>query len=623
MKKPILTISFSVAALAFLSPAAFCAGLEFGSAFTPGMVLQRDATIIVTGKGATGGKVDVSFASQKRSAKVEQDGHWKVEFPAMKAGGPFTLEASDGKQTASVGDVLLGDVWVFSGQSNMQMGLDEMLGGAEAVATASKDAKLRLLVMPKAGADTPQDEVEAKWQKATPESLKKFSAVAASFAIHLHKDSVLADVPLGIIDTSFGGTAIEAWTPKGTLPDIPPDQISQSMFNIPPGNLFNKMIAPLTAYRVKGAAWYQGEANAGRPGIYTPLLKNLMVQWRKQWGLPELPFFVVQLPAFEGKWDGLDFSWQREAQDRACRESSHAWSVVTYDTTKGDDLHPVEKEEIGRRISLLAEKEVYGRNVVAHGPVVKGTAVQGDTITVSFDGPLKISKGARLSGFSLAGEDGEYRFAEARLDGSKVHLRAEGISQPKTVRFAWGGQPDANLVDAAGLPAAAFRTDKQEPKTLAFQPLPTAFRIDNKLYQLETGSTGNIASLIVGGKQFLSAEPGGGTSIPVFLGRKNLAKMKATGPGRVIFSDNSASMEIACADDSVGLTIRNDANDPIDFHIALAPQVQVKADGTTAELSREATRLTITGIDRVENSGKIIVKLPPGQSREIRIGMRN
>lgn len=617
MKKTILTLSWSLA----LAPAAFCAVLEFGSAFSPGMVLQRDATITVTGKGTAGGKVDVSFASQKRSAKVEQDGHWKVEFPAMKAGGPFSIEASDGKETASVSDVLLGDVWVFSGQSNMQMGLDEMLGGADAVATASKDAKLRLLVMPKAGADTPQDEMEAKWQKATPESLKKFSAVAASFAIHLHKDAALAEVPLGIIDTSFGGTAIEAWTPKGTLPGIPEDQISQSMFNIPPGNLFNKMIAPLTAYRVKGAAWYQGEANAGRPTVYTPLLKNLMVQWRKQWNLPELPFFVVQLPAFEGKWDGLDFSWQREAQDRACRESTRAWSVVTYDTTKGDDLHPVEKEEIGRRVSLLAAKEVYGRNVVAHGPVVKNVAVQGDKVAVTFDGPLKTSKGDKVLGFSVAGEDGEYRFAEARLDGSKVLLGAEGIPQPKTVRFAWGAQPDANLVNTAGLPAAAFRTDKQGPKTLAFQPLPTAFRIDNKLYQLETGSSGNIASLIVDGKQFLSAEPGGGTGIPTFGGRRNLAKMRAAGPRRVVFSDNSASMEIACADDSIVLNVRNEANEGIDFQIALAPQAKVKVDGSSAIVSRDNTTLLFQGIGRADDEGRIIVKLEPHKSREIRIGM--
>ncbi|RYD21421.1 MAG: hypothetical protein EOP88_11460 [Verrucomicrobiaceae bacterium] len=619
MKKSILTISCSLV----LSPAAFCAGLEFGSAFTPGMVIQRDATITVTGKGTAGGKVDVSLGAQKGSAKVEQDGHWKVELPAMKVGGPFSLEASDGKDTASVGDVLLGDVWVFSGQSNMQMGLDEMQGGKEAVAIASKDPKLRLLLMPKAGADTPQDDVEAKWQKATPESLKKFSAVAASFAIHLHKDAALAEVPLGIIDTSFGGTAIEAWTPKGTLPDIPEDQISQSMFNIPPGNLFNKMIAPLTAYRIKGAAWYQGEANAGRPTVYTPLLKNMMTQWRKQWSQPELPFFVVQLPAFEGKWDGLDFGWQREAQERACKESTHAWSVVTYDTAKGDDLHPVEKEEIGRRISLLAAKEVYGLHVVAHGPVVKGSAAQGDTMTLTFDSQLKISKGEKLLGFSLAGQDGEYRFAEAKLDGSKVVLRAEGVPQPKTVRFAWGGQPDANLVNAAGLPAAAFRTDKQGPKTLAFQPLPTAFRIDNKLYQLETGSTGNIASLIVDGKQFLSAEPGGGTSIPTFGGRRNLAKIKAVGPGRVVFSDSNASMEIACADDSLVLMVRNEGNEGIDFQIAMAPQAQVTVDGSSATVTRDKAKLLFQGIDRADNDGRIIVKLEPHKSREIRVEIKN
>lgn len=625
MKKIALTKSWFLAGLLlFLSSGAYGAELELGSAFSPGMVLQRDASIRVTGTGTVGGKVNVSLGSQKRSAEVKQDGSWTVDFAPMKAGGPYSLEASDGSESASVGNVLVGDVWVFSGQSNMQMGLDEMLGGAEAIAIASKDPKIRLLVMPKAGADAPQQEVEAKWQTSTPASLSKFSAVAASFAIHLHKDVALAEVPLGIIDTSFGGTAIEAWMPEGTLPpDIPQDQISQSMFNIPPGHLYNRMIAPLTANKIKGVAWYQGEANAGRPAVYTGLLKNLMDQWRKQWDMPELPFLVVQLPAFDGKWDGLDFGWLREAQARACKESSNAWLAVTYDTTKGGDLHPVEKEEIGRRLSLLAAKEVYGRNVVAHGPVVKDVVAQGDKMIVSFDGPLKLGKGNELSGFELAGQEGEYRFAEAILESNKVVLRADGISQPETVRYAWGGLTDANLVNAAGLPAAPFRTDGQEPKTLAFQPLPAVFRIDNKIYQLETGSSGNVASLIVDGKQFLSAEPGGGTSIPTFLGRRNLPLMKAVGPNRMRFSDSSASVEVACKDDSMTWIVRNDGNDPIDFHIALAPQVQVKAEGGTVELWRDDTRLTVEGIDKVEVGGRAVVKLQPRQSREIRIRMRN
>lgn len=602
-------------------PCAFSAGLDLGSSFSAGMVLQRDAPITVVGHGPAGGEVKVSLGSQKLPAKVGPDGSWKVDFPAMGAGGPYSLDVTDGKETATVGDVLVGDVWIFSGQSNMQMGLDEATGGAAAIATASKDAKIRLLVMPKAGADMPRVDTGAKWRTCTPESLKKFSAVAGFFALHLHRDRSLAQVPLGIVDSSFGGTCVEAWTPKGTLPDMPQDQISQSMFGIPQGNLFNGMIAPLLGFRVRGVAWYQGEGNAGHPGVYSALLKNMIAQWRSRWNAPEMPFFIVQLPAFGGKVGELDFSWLREAQARACKESPKTWLAVTYDTTAGGDLHPVEKEAIGRRLSLLAAKEVYGRNIAAHGPVVSGVSVEGDAVTVSFGEALKISKGDRVSGFSVAGEDGEYRFATAVLDGAKIVLRAEGISQPKTVRYAWSGLTDANLVNAAGLPAVPFRTDTLPAHTLAFQPLPTLYRIEGPAYQLETGSLGNIASLVVGGKQFLSAEPGGGTRIPALFGPRSLPSTRVIGPNRIIFSDSNASLEIAGADGSMEWTIRNDGNDAMEFHIALATEVQVAADGTSAELSRGETKLKIEGIDHVAQGGGIVAKIGPHGSGVIRLSV--
>ncbi len=265
------------------------APLGISPLFSPGMVMQRDVPILITGNGPENGKVKVILGKKDSTATITADGTWKAELPAMPAGGPYTLEVSAGTTTVKVDDLLIGDVWICSGQSNMQLGLDEAQGGADAIARASADQNFRILVMPKAGADTPRSDPEAKWKRATPESMKKFSAVAAFFALHLRDEPSLAKVPLGIIDTSFGGTAIEAWTPEETLPDIPEKQISPSMFNIPPGNLFNKMIAPLTATGIKGVLWYQGEANAGRPGVYDKLLGNLATQWRKAWNQPGLP----------------------------------------------------------------------------------------------------------------------------------------------------------------------------------------------------------------------------------------------------------------------------------------------------------------------------------------------
>jgi GH35 family endo-1,4-beta-xylanase len=608
------------ACLLMSSFGAYSAELGFSSAFSSGMVIQREAAIRVAGQGAAGEQVKVTLAAQERSVRVEPDGKWKVDFAAVATGGPYVLEVSDGKTVVSVRDVLVGDVWIFSGQSNMQMGLDEAQGGAEAIASAARDSQIRLLVVPKVGADTPQSELGSKWQTGTPDSLKKFSAVAGFFAVSLHRNPALKGVPLGIVDSSFGGTCVEAWTPKGTLPQIPQEKISPSMFNIPPGNLFNRMIAPLLDLRIKGVAWYQGEGNAGQPGVYAELLENMIAQWRNQWHAPELPFFIVQLPAFEGRMNGLDFSWLREAQAQTCGKSPNTWLAVTYDTTNGLDLHPTEKQEIGRRLSLLAEKEVYRQDVTAHGPSVKGVAIDGDRVTVSFDEPLKISKGDRMLGFSVAGADGEYRFADARLDENKVVLKAAGISQPKTVRYAWSGLTDANLVNTAGLPAEPFRTDTLPPHTLAFQPIPTVYRMDTRSYQLETGNLGRIASLIVGGKQFLSAEPDGGTSFPGFFGPRNLASLRVVGPNRIEFSDSSTRLEIACADDSLEWMIRNDGKDALEFHIALAPQVLVKLENSSAGLSRGEVKLVIEGIDHMAGD-KLVVKIPPYGTKALRLAV--
>jgi sialate O-acetylesterase len=589
------------------SSVAAAASTAFSPLFSPGMVLQRDAAIVVTGSGPEDGTMKVSLGKESRSAKVGTDGMWRVELPAMVAGGPHVLEASDGTATAKVEDVLIGDVWVCAGQSNMQMGLDEALGGAALIAKGAADGRLRLLLMPKAGADKPQADPGAKWSHATPQTLHKFSAVAASFALHLRDDPKLKDVPLGIVDSSFGGTAIEAWTPEGTLPEIPESEISGSMFGIKPGHLFHRMIAPLTAHPIKGVLWYQGEANAGHPGAYAGLLANFATQWRKQWKQPELPFFIVQLPAFSGTMGGLDFGWLREAQAKACADSKGVHLAVTHDTTNGFDLHPVEKEEIGRRLSLLARKEANGSDIIARGPQVKEVKAEGKSIVVTFDQPPK-SVGGAIRGFAIAGEDGEYRFADATADGNRVTLTSPAVPAPKTVRFAWGGLPDANLVNGEGLPAGLFRTDALAPHSLSFQPLPAIYRLSGPGYQIQTNELGHVSSLIAGGKQFLSAEPDGGTSIPGGFGPRGLPNVTTTGPNRIECRDREFCLEIACQDEGMEWTLTNDGGGEVSFQIALADKAVVTGSAPAVELARGNAKLRVEGIERV-GPGKLIAKV--------------
>lgn len=599
-----------------------CAALDFSSPFTSGMVLQRGAPITVTGHGTPGSELKLSLASQNLSTHVSADGSWTAGFTAMKAGGPFTLTATDGKESAKLEDVLVGDVWVCSGQSNMQMGVAETIGGPETIAAATNVTNIRLLTVPKSGADSPQTEVAAKWQRCGTDSLTKFSAVGWYFASHLHADTGLEDVPLGIIDSSFGGTSIEAWTPQESLADIPKEQISGSMFGLQPGTLFNQMIHPLFSQPIKGVLWYQGEANAGQPALYVKLLRNLMNQWRNGWNQPDLPFLIVQLPAFDGKMGGLDFGWLREAEIRACTDFPHAWSAVTYDTTDGLDLHPKEKEEIGRRLALIAKREVYGLKVNAHGPRMEKSETTGRQLSVTFDQPVRARNGKCPLGFAIAGNDGDYRFATAIVSGNKITLEAEGIPDPKTVRYAWGGLTDANLIGIDGLPACSFRTDTLPPESVMFQPMPAFQKIETPVYQLETGSAGRIASLIIRGKQFLSNEPNGGASVPGGWGYRNLALTTVLGPRRLVLSDNAVSLEVACLPNEMKWTLTSRNTDPVDLHIQLTSDVRIQSEGDTVTLTRDDSIVKVRGIERVEDH-KLIAKAAPNASSEIRFSIEN
>lgn len=594
------------------------ANLQFSSAFTSGMVLQRQLPIVVTGSGSAAAKVNVTLGSQERSAQIDADGNWRVEFDSLTAGGPYTLTASDGTDDVALDDILIGDVWIFSGQSNMQMRLEEVDGGAAAIAENLAQIPIRLLIMPKAGAETPQAVLGTTWKHCTPESLRQLSAVAWFFARHLHQSPELATIPLGLVDTSFGGTSVEGWTPAGTLPNIPPDQISASLFGIPSAHLYNRMIAPLLACKVKGVVWYQGESNAGTPQVYAPLLQNMIEQWRQAWQQPELPFLIVQLPAWEGRMKGLDFSWLREAQTEACNRTKQAWLAVSYDTTDGFDLHPSEKAEIGRRLALLAQREVYGQGIVAHGPVFKAAVFHDDHVVITFDQELATRNGAEVRGVSLAAEDGEYRYAAATIDGRTVTASARDLRHPVSVRFAWGAMPEANLVNPAGLPALPFRTDDQLPRSLAFEPLPRFYRVQTQSYALETGRGGSVCSLIVGGKQFLSHEPDGGTTIPSMFGPRNLAFTKAIGPRRLAISDSVAKLEIACEEESMIWTLTNSGDGPFEFHVSLAADVKVDTEGKSAEISRDGKRLHIDGIDRIDKRGSLVVTIPPHAATELR-----
>ena len=602
-----------------LAPATQAKELGFASPYSSGMVVQRGKPIAVQGHGAQAAEVNVSLDSLTVVAKTDDQGDWQVEFAPLPAGGPHKLSVTQGEHQASLDDILVGDVWVFSGQSNMQMPLREVDGGAEVIANADSTLPVRLLLVPKSGSDKPRAELGSRWQHCTSDSLQNFSAVGWFFAQHLRQDPALNNVPLGLIDCSFGGTTVEGWTPPGLLPPVPEDKLRVSMFGMTTSHLYNGMVTPLLPYKVKGVAWYQGESNVGSPTVYAELLSNMMVCWREAWQAPELPFLIVQLPAYEGRIEAFDYSWVREAEDQACQNTPNAWVAATYDTTPGFDLHPKEKEEIGRRLALLARREVYDQDIQAHSPRVVDAIRHDSYIELKLDQPVAPPQGKKIEGCWIAGEDGEFFAAKATLDGKQLRLESKAVPAPRDARLAWGSLPTTNLYNEAGLPVLPFRTDNQPPQSLLFQPLPTSYRVETPAYSLELGRGGSITSLVVGGKQFMSNEPGGGTSIPNFFGPRNLAYISMDGPRRLNAADDAVKLAIVASERSMTWTVGHQGGEDLDFRIALSPAVEVTLDGTTALLTYGDSQLKMEGVKRLEGEHMVIANIPSRDTNTIQL----
>jgi sialate O-acetylesterase len=593
--------------LASASPA-WSADIRLGAPFGDHMVIQRDRPIRVWGEAAKGVSIEVRLGPRRATAEAGPDGRWSTTLEALPAGGPFALSARSGDERAEAADVLIGDVWLCSGQSNMQMTLKECDGGPEAAAAAGTLANLRLCSVGRRPSGAPESEGKIRWRTASRESAGDFSAVGFFFAADLLADPALGDVPVGVIDASFGGTMCEAWVPKEALSGFAREDLRDSMFGIAPSALYNGMIAPLGQAAIKGVVWYQGEGNSDRPALYPKLLAALFASWRGRFEDPDLPFIVVQLPDFAPGWGGVSWAWMREAQANAVRATEHASLAVGIETNDGSDLHPRPKCEIGRRAALLALHDVYGRPVVARGPEFRGAKPEGGSLRVTFDtaGDGLMPRGGPIRGFAVAGDDGRYRYAEAAIDGDSVVLRSEAVPAPRTVRYAWAGVPNANLANRSGLPAAPFRTDASARFDGDVRRQPIGRLIQTKSYEAGVGGNGMVASLVSDGKQFLANDPGwgGGTSITGGWAPRNLADIREPGPGCVSCRDADVSFLLEFGERRMDWAVENRGKDEIRFRIALHPKVAVRRRGEEGrvELGRDAATVVVTGVDVVSDT---------------------
>jgi sialate O-acetylesterase len=485
------------------------ADVKLPAIFGNHMVLQRDQKDRLWGKADAGEEIAVSINDQTKTTKAGDDGRWSVTLDPLPAGGPHKLTVK-GKNTVTFEDVLVGEVWICSGQSNMEW----KVGGANDADLESLSAnfpKIRFITVPKVGTQEPKDDFKGEWRACTPDSAKAFSAVGFFFGRQIHET---IGVPIGLIDDSWGGSACEAWIrrdllekdPKyqplmeawakrenslpearakyakdlaeykeaeakakeeGRRPGRPPqDPDAQMTGNARPGNIYNGTLKPTLGYGMRGAIWYQGESNAARAYQYRELFPLMIQSWRDEWNIGDFSFYWVQLADFMAERQApSDSSWAelREAQTLTMNRLPKTGQAVIIDLGEAQDIHPRNKLDVARRLARWALAKDYGVHVPYQSPTYKSMEKNDNKIILTFEqtgGGLKPFDVPELKGFTIANGDHKFVAAKAKLlGGNKVEVWSDEVSDPAAVRYAWADNPICNLYSKEGLPLTPFRTD--------------------------------------------------------------------------------------------------------------------------------------------------------------------
>lgn len=502
-----------------LSPA-LRAELKLPAIIGDHMVLQQKQANPIWGWDTPGTRVTVSFAGQSHTATAGADGQWRVKLDPVTANAtPQTLTIA-GTNRRELQDVLVGEVWMCSGQSNMGFKLrSDWNGDLEAAAT--HHANLRLISVPQVGTQELKTDFNGKWQAATPETALSFSAVGLLYGRYIHE---IVGVPVGLIDNSWGGSAAEAWIRRETIERdprfaalmettrkreadlqsekgkaafeasvekwkvdskkakqekkaFPPAPVQWLTGNARPGNIFAGMVHPTLGYGIKGVIWYQGESNAGRAYEHATLFPFLIEQWRKEWGQGDFPFYWVQLADFKPeKAEPGDSDWAelRETQTKTLALPNTGQAVII-DLGEGRDIHPRNKHDVAARLVRWALVKDYGMKLPYRSPEFKSIAIKGNTATVTLDcfgSTLKAFDVPEVKGFAICGADKVWRWASAKIVApDKVEVSSDQVTEPIAVRYAWADNPVCNLYSNDGLPVTPFRTDTfdmiTKPKTVA------------------------------------------------------------------------------------------------------------------------------------------------------------
>jgi sialate O-acetylesterase len=452
------TLPLYVLSLGLLFAQAAQAAVEPHALFSDNAVLQQKVKVPVWGTTDQATPVKVSIAGQSVEA-TPKDGKWQVELGPLTAGGPHVLTIAQGDQKVERKNILVGEVWLCGGQSNMQWAVNQS-EGAEAAIAASANDQLRLITVPRERDTNPRANVKAEWVVAAPTTTPDFSAVGYFFGRDLQKK---LGVPVGLISSNVGGTAAEEWIGGKTL--AAHEDLAGTY--TPPGGssqLYNAMIAPLSPFPIQGAIWYQGESNAGRSFHYQKLLPAMIESWREAFHKPDMPFLIVQIAPYDKERAySPDSIWAeiREAQRHIVNHVPKTALVVTLDVGDEQDIHPRKKEPVGARLALAARGVAYGEDLVYSGPTYEKQTIADGKVRLHFKdlGTGLVAKDGELKGFTISGDGQKFTKAKAEIDGDTIVVSSDEVASPVAVRYAWLANPEGNLWNKNGLPASPFRTD--------------------------------------------------------------------------------------------------------------------------------------------------------------------
>jgi sialate O-acetylesterase len=508
MKSFFASSLFLTASLAMFTPY-LLADVTLPAIFSDHMVLQAGASVPVWGWAEPDEQVTVSIGDQKKTAKADANGRWTLSLDKLKSGQATSLTVK-GNNSITINDVLTGEVWLCSGQSNMAMQASRAKDFNLEV-KSSNFPQIRMFRESSNANASVQEKCNGKWVVCSPDTAGNFSATAYFFGREIHKK---INQPVGLINSSVVGTPIEAWISMEALKDIleltplfekwkkmeaewdpekekvkyeeqlvkykedsakkegkngkalppPLKPVPPQSSTRRPANLFNSKIAPLIPYAIKGAIWYQGESNANRNGLYDVTLPLMIKDWRTRWNQGDFPFAWVQLPGIgKAQEEPVENDGWPSIREFMLKSLSvpNTGMAITIDVGEADSAHPLNKQPVGNRLAMWALAKVYGQECASSGPLPAGHEIKGSEIICSFkhtDGGL-VSKEGELKGFAIAGVDRKWYKSTAKIDGDRVIVSSPEVKKPEAVRYAWANNPECNLFNGAGIPASPFRTD--------------------------------------------------------------------------------------------------------------------------------------------------------------------